>query len=169
MKVPGKIAPVLVGLMCCAAFSAEPSDTEQTKDLVRVAVVSVSKTSVFPAQTTSESSVAGIKIVYLVEALGNTPIQNFDLGHIGFTVDGKGVSRSKKSSDEGLIVASDYRKYDWKKLKKPAVSHPDRAVVYDFSIPYFQLPEGKIDLHVETGFNLSDSSFVFKNIVVDNS
>ena len=139
MKLLINLAFVLVGFgMCCPAYSAT-NDIDQSKESVRVVVVSVSKADIVPALArTNAQAVAGLKLVYLVEALGNNLLQHWDMGHMHFTVDGKIVAQSKKSDDNTLIVASEYAKYDWKKLKKPVVSDPRRVVVYDASMPYFQ-------------------------------
>lgn len=168
MKILTEIALVVTGFaMCCSAHSAT-NDIDQSKESVRVVVVSASKANIIPALAkTNAQAVAGLKVVYLVEALGNKPLQNWDMGHMHFTVDGKPVEQSKKSDDNTLIVVSKYTEYDWKKLKKPAVSDARRVAIYDASMPYFQLPKGKTDLHIETGFNLSTASFVFKDITVE--
>jgi hypothetical protein len=169
MKILSKFLLILIVAGCGAAFSAQPASDEQTQGSIRVAVVGVSRTKVVPSQTGSSSQpVAGVKLVYVVEALGNAPIQNFTLGRIGLSVNGKPMSLSKKSDDESLIIASDYAKYDWKNLNRPAVSDPRRAVVYDYSIPYFELPKGETELRIaETGFNSSTVTFVFSGVAVE--
>jgi hypothetical protein len=167
MRTLTRSAFVWIGFMMCCEAQAATNALEQTNDSIRVAVVALSRAKIVPALSKTNSPVSGMRVVYLVEALGDAPFRNSYLGRMSFTVDGQVVAISKQVDDETLITASEYQKFDWKKLNKPTVSNPRRVTVYEATLPYFQLPKGKTDFQVEAGFNLNKAVFVFKDVSVE--
>jgi hypothetical protein len=167
MKTFIRIAFVWVAITTYCAAQTATNAIEQTKDSIRVVLITLSRANVVPALTKTNPAVTGIRVVYLVEALGVAPFQNAYLGPMRITVDGRVVTISKRVDDETLITASEYQKFDWKKLSKPTVTNPRRVTIYEATLPYFHLPKGKTDIQVEAGFNLIKASFVFKDIAVE--
>jgi hypothetical protein len=134
-----------------------------------VILLTVSTNTVFATEAKTSNPI-GISLVYVSEALDKKPKELWTVQHMDFFVDGKHIKIPKKPWDDARVVLSDYKKYDWKKLKKPEVSKPEDTIVYEAWIPDFQLPKGKLEVRVYTGLTGSTSkvsTFVFKDVSVE--
>ncbi len=150
---------------------------EQVKNGVRVVLLRVDRTTVFSDQGFAKPdnaeihAIPGLRLVYVIEALNDEPINNW------LTIsDGKVVYLNGQPlvggtpvnlSGGGYSGKHDYRHYAWEGIRKPDVRDPKRAIVHDEWIRGLRAPNGKFDLHITTGFNDHKEEFVFESILLE--
>jgi len=182
MKPFLKFTLVFAAVACCAAVSSiskpvTPYGPEQVKGSVRVVLLKVSRTTVFSDQGFKETApqkvhaVPGLNVVYAVELLGDESVKHWNVfgnSKIAWS-NGKPLANLSpdKLADGGSRESREYEFYEWKFLKKPTVTNPKRTHILEVWERGLRVPDGKIDIHITTGFNDHNEEFVFKGIPLE--
>ena len=179
-KLPVAIA--FVGLLCAAktirdARPVAAFEREQTKGFVRVALLSIERTTVFTNRgfrdeaTEKVHAVPGFKVSYVVEALGGEPVTNKLSGDSSVLLDGKDLTELVPANLAvgGSAGWSSFEEASWGDFAmKPEVQNPKRAHIYNKQWHRgVRVPNGRLTLRITTGFNGHKESFVFEGIPVE--
>jgi hypothetical protein len=155
---------------------AAPFQREQTKGLVRVVLLSVNRTTTFTSDGFKNEknkdihAVPGCEIVFVMEALGSEPVTNKISGETSVFVGKKDYTAivAENISAGGSGGISSFQGHAWGEFgKKPEVSNPKRAVVYNDWHRGVRIPNGNVDLHITVGFNNHSEEFVFQNVPLE--
>jgi len=183
MKTQIKIVlpAIAVLVLCVAALSPSvkplvPYEREQTKGNVRVVLLKVERATVFTSQNIRDAKpdrsypVPVIGVTYLVEALGNELIKNWNVYSTGeeITIGGQKVE-SDAFMPENLIrgskgVTSPASAYGNRLGELPKSFDKNRSSVEEIHVPTGSSQRGMVRLQLKAGFNDHPETFIFDNV-----
>jgi hypothetical protein len=174
---------IAILVLCVAALSPSvkplaPYEREQTKGNVRVVLLKIERATIFTSQNVRDAApdksypVPVIGITYLVEALGNEPIKNWNVYSTGeeITIGGHKISEFDAAlMPENLIpggqgTTSPASGYGNRLGELPKSFDKKRSSVEELYVPSGSSQTGMTHLQLKAGFNDHPETFIFDNV-----
>lgn len=145
---------------------ATPYECTRTKGNVRVILVKVERATVFTAENVQDAKpgkvypVATMGITYLVEALGNEPIKNWNVTTDEIAIGNHLVGSEAMPANITPGSSSSIGPTE----TRPRRLSADRCYVEEAHIRCGSVPPGAATLTLKAGFNDETETFVFENV-----